>query len=284
MDATAEQTAKLRRAVDEITAKAALQACAVAVHDYRTGWRFEIAGDRLFHAASTIKVVILLAALRAVDEGRAQWTDPILVRNRFLSVIDRTPYRLNSDSDGYPQLYRAIGRTAKLCELADTMITSSSNLATNLLLDFLGTDYAREVLRAAGVAGVHLRRGVEDEKAFDQGVNNEATANGLVQLFAVLRGEFLSATSRERAIHILLEQRFNSMIPAGLPAHATVAHKTGEISTACHDAGIVYLPEREPYILAILTEVERDANGRRETVVKISEAIYGMLTAKVAGP
>jgi len=283
MDATAEQTGQLSRAIEEITAKAALQACAVAVHDYQSDWRFHLSGDRLFHAASTIKVAILLAALKAVDEGRAQWTDPIHVRNRFLSVVDGTPYRLNSDSDGYPQLYRAIGRTAKLCELAETMITSSSNLATNLLLDFIGTDFAGEVLRSAGVAGVHLRRGVEDEKAYAQGVNNEATANGLVQLFGVLRGEFLSATSRERAIHILLEQRFNSMIPAGLPSHATVAHKTGEISTACHDAGIVYLPEREPYILAILTEVERDANGRRETVAKISEAIYGVLTAKAAG-
>ena len=62
------------------------------------------------------------------------------------------------------------------------------------------------------------------------------------------------------------------MIPAGLPSHATVAHKTGEISTVCHDAGIVYLPEREPYIVAILTEVDPDKNGRRETVAKISEA------------
>ena len=101
-----------------------------------------------------------------------------------------------------------------------------------------------------------------------------------MQLFAVFRGDFLSKKSREHAIHILLKQRFTSMIPAGLPSHATVAHKTGEISTVCHDAGIVYLPEREPYILAILTEVERETNGRRETVAKISEAIYGMITTK----
>ena len=64
------------------------------------------------------------------------------------------------------------------------------------------------------------------------------------------------------------------MIPAGLPPHATVAHKTGEISTACHDIGIVYLPEREPYIAAILTEFDPDTEGRRETVAAISEAIY----------
>jgi beta-lactamase class A len=68
------------------------------------------------------------------------------------------------------------------------------------------------------------------------------------------------------------------MIPALLPAHASVAHKTGEISTACHDAGIVYLPEREPYILVVLTEVAAETNGRRETVAKISEAVFQVVT------
>jgi beta-lactamase class A len=280
MTAVEEQTDKLRRAIAEITTAARTQRYAVAVHDYASGFRFDLEGHRLFHAASTIKVAILLAVLKAVDEGRAHWTDPVHVRNRFLSVIDRSAYRLDSESDGYPQLYKAIGRTAKLSELADCMITSSSNLATNLVLDFVGTEYAAGVLRDAAVEGVHLRRGVEDEKAHEQGVNNETTANGLVQLFAVLRGEFLSQQSRDRAIHILLDQRFRAMIPAGLQSHASVAHKTGEISTACHDAGIVYLPEREPYIVAILTEIDRDATGRRETVAKISQAVYEAITGK----
>jgi beta-lactamase class A len=117
--------------------------------------------------------------------------------------------------------------------------------------------------------------------AHEQGINNETTAEGMVQLFGVLRGDFLSKRSREHAIHILLQQRFTSMIPAGLPSHATVAHKTGEISTVCHDAGIVYLPEREPYVVAILTEWEREkTDGRRDTVAKISEAVYKAVTGK----
>jgi beta-lactamase class A len=70
------------------------------------------------------------------------------------------------------------------------------------------------------------------------------------------------------------------MIPAGLPAHATVAHKTGEISTACHDMGIVYLPEREPYIAVILTEFDQEIEGRRETVAAISELIYRFLVGR----
>ena len=277
-----DQTEKLRDAIDTVAKEQKTIECGVSVRDYNSDFRFGHNADRLFHAASTIKVAILLAVMRAVDEGRAKLDDSLHVRNRFLSVVDGTPYKLDRSSDGYPQLYKSIGRTAKISELADSMITSSSNLATNLLLDFVGTDEAAKVLTDAGVNGVHLRRGVEDENAFDEGINNETTADGMVELFAVFRGEFLSEKSREHAIHILLKQRFTSMIPAGLPSHATVAHKTGEISTVCHDAGIVYLPEREPYIVAILTEVDADKNNRRETVAKISEAICKAVTGKGA--
>lgn len=271
---------KLRAAILEIERESGAVACAVAVHDFETGFRFAHRGDRVFHAASTIKVAILLATLRAVDESRFRFNSPLQVRNRFHSIVDRSLFRLDADSDGYPQLYKSIGRTAKISDLAEWMIMWSSNLATNLLLDFVGTDYASDVLKRAGISGVQMRRGVEDSKAHEHGMDNETTAQGLIELFAVLRGEFLSKQSRERAIHILLQQRFTSMIPAGLPAHATVAHKTGEISTICHDAGIVYLPEREPYIVAILTEVNPNKNGRRETVAKLSEAVYEALMGK----
>jgi beta-lactamase class A len=196
------------------------------------------------------------------------------VRNRFISAADGSPFHLSSDSDAMPELYQLVGRTAKISTLAEGMIAASSNLATNLLLDFVGVEYARKVLRDAQVDGVKLRRGVEDYAAHERGINNEVTADGLVSLLSAVRGDFLSNESKEQAIRILLEQRFNSMLPARLPPHAAVAHKTGEISTACHDMGIVYLPEREPYIAVILTEFDSEGNGRREIVAAISEAIY----------
>jgi beta-lactamase class A len=252
------------------------------VRDYESGVEFQLNGDRSFHAASTIKVAVLLALFRGVDQGRLQLDDPLHVRNRFLSAIDRRPFRLHADTDGYPQLYKSIGRTAKIAELADSMITSSSNLATNLLLDFITVEYAREVLRQANVQGVNLKRGVSDETAHDAGLNNETTAQGLVDLFGVLRGNFLTTTSREAAISILLRQRFDSMIPALLPSHTTVAHKTGEISNASHDAGIVYLPERQPYVVAILTDVKPDSDCRRETVAKISKAVFDQIVKQAA--
>jgi len=264
----------LTEQVERLTAESKARATAVSVHDLESGSRFSLRGDRWFHAASTIKVAVLLALFRAVDEGRVRLDDSLHVRNRFFSAANGSPFQLNRDSDAMPELYQAIGQTAKISALAEGMISASSNLATNLLLDFVGVAYARNVLRDAQVEGVELRRGVEDHAAHEKGVNNEATADGLMTLLSALRGNFLSSESKEQAIRILLEQRFNSMIPAGLPPHAAVAHKTGEISTACHDMGIVYLPEREPYIAVILTEFDSEQEGRRETVAAISEAIY----------
>jgi beta-lactamase class A len=272
-----EKTEMLRRACQGIMDESKPVAYAVALLDYETGFRFSINADRRFHAASTIKVAILLAVARAIDRGRLRPDDTLHVRNRFLSTVDRTPFRIDAESDGYPPLHRLVGRTARISDLAEWMIVSSSNLATNLLLEHLTVERVAEDLREAGVKGVDLRRGVDDTKAHEKNFNNETTAQGLLELFATLRGDFLSKSGRDLVITILLQQRFNSMIPAPLPAHASVAHKTGEISTACHDAGIVYLPEREPYILVVLTEVAPETNGRREAIARISEAVFRCL-------
>jgi beta-lactamase class A len=260
--------------LERLTAESKARASAVAVHDLKSGLQFSLRGDRWFHAASTIKVAVLLAVFRAADEGRLRLDDSLHVRNRFISAADGSSFHLDPDSDAMPELYNVVGRTAKISALAEGMISASSNLATNLLLDFLGVEYARKILRDAQVGGVELRRGVEDHAAHERGINNEVTANGLLTLLSAVRGDFLSNESKEQAIRILLEQRFKSMIPARLPAHVAVAHKTGEISTACHDMGIVYLPEREPYIAVILTEFDSEQEGRRETVAAISEVIY----------
>jgi beta-lactamase class A len=280
MSCLADSSTTLREALEKLARASKARAVAVALLDLESDFRFSLDGDRWFHAASTIKLAVLLAIFRAADEDRLRLDDSLHVRNHFVSAADGSPFRLDPSSDAMPELYQAIGRTAKISALAEGMIVASSNLATNLLLDFVGVEYARKVLRDAQVSGVELRRGVEDQAAHEKGIDNEATADGLLTLLSALRGDFLKKESREQAIHVLLAQRSNSMIPAGLPAHATVAHKTGEISTACHDVGIVYLPEREPYIAVILTEFDAEQNGRRETVAAISEMIYRSLTGR----
>jgi beta-lactamase class A len=164
--------------------------------------------------------------------------------------------------------------------LAEHMIQTSSNLATNLLVDLLGVEAIREAAARWGGAGVEVVRGVEDEAAFEAGILNTATADGLVGLFVgIEEGDGLPDDVRQFGLDVLLGQEFASGIPAGLPddvrAEARFAHKTGSISTVQHDAGLVYLPDRRPYAVAILTEWDADASGpRRETVAALSRAVY----------
>lgn len=269
---------KLLARIVEISQKAQLENVAVAFYDYESSLRFSYHGDRPFHAASTFKAGILFALLKAAEAGKAQLSDPLHVRNRFLSIVDGTPYRIERDRDGDTAVHRRTGRSMSLEQLARAMITRSSNLATNLLLDFVGLPFIRKALENAGVDGLEVRRGVEDHVAFQQGINNETTAEGLLHLFRVFLDEKqLPEEHRQRALEILFAQEFNSMIPARLPEGVRVAHKTGEISTHCHDAGIVYPPDRQPYVVAILTESAPSNTKRQKAVAEISGAIYRYL-------
>lgn len=272
-------SSQLATIIDEIAARAGLRAVAVAYFDFEHDSKFSHHGKQLFHAASTFKAAVLLALLREAMLGRVRLEDQLQVRNRFLSVIDGSPFRIEGGRDGDDKVHRHIGRSLSLQDLAHAMITRSSNLATNLLLDLVTVERVHETLKAAGIEGLHVRRGVEDMLAHEQGVNNEASAEGLVALFrAIFAGELLSKKLQDVALEILHEQQFRSMIPARLPDGVKVAHKTGEISTNAHDAGLVFPPARQPYALAIVTETEPNPEGRSQAVARISEAVYAHLT------
>ena len=272
----------------ELGRQAQTTAMSVAFYDYASDLHIAYQSERVFHAASTIKLVILLALFRAVELGRLRLGDHLHVRNRFCSQVGGSPFFLEADRDGDPELYKHVGRTASLSALAETMIVRSSNLATNLLLDHLTVPFVTEALAAAGLDSLRCVRGVEDEAAFEQGLNNQVTASGLLTFLRdVDEAKILSAASRERMFDILFQQRFNSMIPAGLPesAKARIAHKTGEISTVCHDAGIIFLPNRAPYILVVLTEYAAagSVSSRHKTVAAVSAAVYDFVQS-LEGP
>ena len=261
----------------------------MALYDYANDLHFSYRGERVFHAASTIKLAILLALFRAAETGRLRLTDRLHVRNRFRSQADGSPFFLQADRDGDPELYKVVGRTASLSSLAETMIVRSSNLATNLLLEHLEVPFVTETLAAAGLEALRCVRGVEDEAAFARGFNNQVNADGLLAFFRrVHEAKVLNAESRERFFDILFQQKFNGMIPAGVPdaAKARVAHKTGEISTVCHDAGMVFLPTRAPYVLVVLTEYPAagSAASRQKAVASISAAVYDFVQTAASQP
>jgi beta-lactamase class A len=273
----------LEARIDEI-AREVGDGLAVSLYDYDSQFEWSRRGDRWFHSASTIKVAVLVALFGAVDAGRFTLDSRLHVRNRFLSLVDRTPFRVSAGRDADSAVHAAIGRTMRIGDLARHMIVTSSNLATNLLVDLIHVEQAQEMLARHGIRGIELARGVEDDKAFEANFNNRVTANGLVSLFRVIHDKKgVLPQSALEMLEILFQQEFRAGIPAGLPsdvrAGSRIANKTGEISVAAHDAGLVYLADREPYVLAVLTEPEPNTDGRMERISRVSSAVYEWLTA-----
>jgi beta-lactamase class A len=270
-----EPASSLRDRLEELEERSRARALAVAVLDLESGLSFRYRAERWFHAASTIKLAVLLGTFASIHRGKLVPQSRLHVRNRFRSAYDGSAFRVLTERDADSDVQSAIGKTMRVSELARHMIIRSSNLATNLLLDLLGIEFLQRVLDEYGLSGIDLRRGVEDELAFDHGINNRVTADGLVQLLRLIAEERAFTPELSRAmLDILHDQEFRSGIPAGLPAHARVAHKTGEISTIAHDAGIVYLPKRKPYVVAILTEWEPETTGRSPTIAAASYMVY----------
>jgi beta-lactamase class A len=274
----AELERSLYRTVQDIKKKHGLERLGISFHDSETTLSWAYNADSLFHAASTIKIAVLLGVYRMVARGEITTDAPVHVRNRFQSVVDGSPFMLElGAADG--EVVKRQGRTMSVEALAYEMITRSSNLATNLLVDIVGVDNIQLALSELHVEGVVMKRGVSDQKAFDAGINNLVTANGILKMLRVMsEGRAFSPQVCAQMLEIMLDTRARSGIPAGLPPAAQVAHKTGNISTVHHDAGIVYLGKRRPYFLVILTQFPAQ-NGRGTAVADVSRDIHNNLTS-----
>jgi beta-lactamase class A len=270
----------LRASIMAAADEAGAATVAVAVHDFEHRESWMLNGHRWFHAASTIKIPVLLGVFDAIEAGRLEPFSRIHVRNRFMSQATGRPYRVPAGRDGNEEVHGAIGRTMTVRELAEHMIVTSSNLATNLLLEVVGVESVQATLARLGLQGIELRRGVEDEAAWERGLNNRITAEGLrTALRMIEERSAISATACDAMLEILHQQRFRSGIPAGLPGGARIAHKTGETSTTAHDAGVVYPEGRRPYVLVVATEWDSQQDGRRQLIAAISRLVYGHLCA-----
>lgn len=280
-DSIAAAEVSLYRNVKKIKDDHHLEDLGISFYDAETTIQWSYNADRYFHAASTMKLAVLLGVFRQVARGDLQIESPVHVRNRFTSIVNQEPFMLDLGRDADPDVYGHLGKTMTVRELAYWMIIKSSNLATNLLVDVVGIPTIQRALDELEIDGVKVLRGVEDSRAFDAGLNNEVTANGLMKLLRLISdGRAYSQKVCDEMLEILLDQQFRSGIPAGLPKAARVAHKTGNISTVHHDAGIVYLDGRKPYVLVILTQFPAE-QGRGTAVAEVSRDIYNTLAGNV---
>ncbi|MCY7377822.1 MAG: class A beta-lactamase-related serine hydrolase [Gemmatimonadaceae bacterium] len=248
---------------------------AVSYRDLATGDSIDLGADVDFHAASTMKIPVMLEVVRAAEQQRLGLAQEILLINRFHSIVDGSPYSLNAADDGDSSMYARVGHRVAVRELLERMIVRSSNLATNALIALVGADRATAAARALGASRIRVLRGVEDQKAFDAGLINTTTSADLaVLLRRIERGEGLRPSSASLMKDVLLRQEFNDEIPAGVPAGTAVAHKTGSITATLHDAAIVYPPGRAPYVLVVLTRGIPSEAVARALIVDVSRLVW----------
>jgi len=229
--------------------------------------------DASFHAASTMKVPVMIELFRQARAGFFKLDDRMPVTNTFRSVVDGSPYVLNPADDSDTELYKRLGQRVTYRELCDAMITVSSNLAANILIERLGPRKIQVTSDMLGALGMRVLRGVEDTKAFQQGVNNTTTARALLTLMEkIALGQAVDKPASAEMVAVLKRQTFNDRIPAGVPPGIAVAHKTGEITKIQHDAAIVFAAR--PFALVVLVRGLDDVKKGSALTADITRVVY----------
>lgn len=275
----------LRARIEQRIAQVPGATVGVAFRDLERPDTLYIGADERFHAASTMKVPVMIELFRRIDRHQLSLDDRVELENQFTSIVDGSPYTLDPGDDSDSLVYTWVGTRVRVRDLLEHMITRSSNLATNRLIALVGAAAANATAHALGAHDIQVLRGVEDDKAYAAGMNNMTTARDLATLMtAIETGAAASPASTDSMRAILLRQQFNDEIPAGLPPGTPVAHKTGQITGHLHDAAIVYPRGRGPYVLVVLTRGIPDEKVARSLIADISRLVYdhamGMTSAE----
>ncbi|HSB09485.1 MAG TPA: serine hydrolase, partial [Blastocatellia bacterium] len=270
----------LENKIGELVRASGAETVAVAYYDLASGRELLINPDVSFHAASTMKVPVMMELYRQAAAGKLSLDQRVLIKNDFSSIVDGSHYSLAADSDSEQSLYGRVGQTETIRELIRLMITVSSNLAANLLIERVTPERVMDLMREIGANNIRVLRGVEDGKAFEKGLNNTTTARDLmIILRRIAERRAVSAKASDEMIKVMLDQKFNEGIPAGVPSGVRVSHKTGSITKVNHDAAIVYPPNRKPYVLVVLTRGLEDEKRAHKLIGDISRVVYSGTTS-----
>jgi len=216
------------------------------------GEQINLRGDERFPTASTIKVAVMCEALSEVEEGKLQWSQPIMVQPG-----------LGGREAGGPAYYFRDGSELPLSEWIDLMITMSDNTATIRLRDLLGQENINNWLKAHGFQQTLILNGADTDRLGLRALQRQyglgvTTPNEMVRLFDMIaNGGAASAASCERMIRILGHQYWDDGIASQIPPGVQVASKSGAIDGTRSDVAIVHAPGGD-YTLAIYTRDQKD--------------------------
>ena len=261
--------------IKQLIHQSGAEVVSVAVSDLNKEHTILVNPNLSFHPASTFKICVMMEVFHQAQQSLFSLDDGILVKNKFQSIVDQSPFSLSITDDSETNLHACEGRAVPIRDLVIRMITQSSNLATNILIELVTPRKVNEYMRELGAEGLMVRRGVEDNKAFELGLNNAATAKALMTILVKLAlHQVVSPDASEAMLAIMKDQRHNEGIPSLLPAGIPIAHKTGWIENLYHDAAIVYPHGRDPYVVVIMTSGLSDVKEAYSLVASLSKLIF----------
>lgn len=274
-DGKIKDSAELRQVIDVELSRHPEGVFAIAAKDLSTGKTFLLNEHDNFHAASTMKTPVLIEAYKQAAAGKFKITDQVTVKNEFRSIADSSVYSIDSSDDSEHELYRMIGKKTSIYDLLYRMITMSSNLATNNIIDIVGAKNVNARMRELGAKDIQVLRGVEDNKAYEKGMNNTVTAYDLMLIMESIANEkAVGHTASDEMIKILTHQHFTDIIAKKLPSTVKIASKSGSITKITHDSGIVFLPDGRKYVVVLLSRGVQDHEAVSATLANVSQLIY----------
>ena len=248
---------------------------AVAFKDLESSETLFINEEEEFHAASTMKTPVMIRLFQMVDSGLIRMEDTVLIKNEFNSIVDGSRFSTEVPADSAEYIYQNIGSYTTLFSLTEDMITWSSNLATNILMEIADPEKVTQTTRELGAKKMKVLRGVSDLKALEKGLSNTTTAYDLmVILESIATNSAASEGSCQKMTTLLLAQRIKDSIPLKLPEGVKVAHKGGAITGVRHDSGIIYLPDGRIYILVLLSKDLIDEQKAMNMMANVSYLLY----------
>lgn len=235
----------------------------VFVWDYETGNYVDINANKIYSAASIIKIPVLIDVFKSIEAGQ-------------FSLNDRIPLTEYFRTEGSGSLqFRAANSTYTIDELANRMITESDNSSTNMLMAKVGsmTD-VNQAIRDWGLKHTEVHTWLPDYAG-----TNYTTARDLARMLYNIdeNDKLLTEFSRSKILNYMGHVHNNRLIHAGLGEGAVFLHKTGDIGKMLGDAGIVITPNSKKYIVIIMANRPHNDFAGKEFIVKASEIIYNYM-------
>ena len=203
-----------------------------------TGAEYSLGGDEPVRTASTIKVAVMVEAFARVAEGKAKWSDELVLSKAARYAGSGVLQDLTD------------GLRLSLHDAVTLMLTVSDNTATNMVLDYLSTDAVNarmeslgftqtRIMRRVGGGGVSREGQVESNKRF--GLGRTSPREMVLLMEKLERGEVVSPAASKEMIDLLKREQSVEGIWRNL-WRVPKATKSGALDALRSNVGVIYHP------------------------------------------